>query len=330
MTIDLNDKPGEQTTIDTALNERTSARGLPKVSVVIPAYNHSQYIRHTIDSVLSQTYPNIEIVVVNDGSPDDTEQVLDGLITSEKIRYFRQKNHGQYHARNRGFQESIGKYIAFLDDDDLWGPNRIASHVAVLEDDEEIIGTYGAVMCFRDTPQSQPVPDIQKRLIRDDFLEKNRLISPGATLLRRTAVEHIGGFERIPGGADDWDFWLRLTGIAPLKGVAGVSLYYREHATNASHDSLQMLLSGLEVCRRHHRDLPLCERRKTARALLDYIGHRVINGGFHSLRKLQVSAFWRQLQAFIALWHLSGYDRTFLRPFARASLKLLHAQPKGR
>src|SRR3989344_6055415 len=105
----------------------------PLVSVIIPAYNAVFLILETINSVLNQTYDNLEIIVVDDGSTDNTKEVLRNLIETERIKYFYQKNSGQASARIRGFGESKGVYISFIDSDDLIVSNKIEVQVDYME-----------------------------------------------------------------------------------------------------------------------------------------------------------------------------------------------------
>ncbi|MGA8478958.1 MAG: glycosyltransferase family A protein [Chthoniobacterales bacterium] len=95
---------------------------MPSVAVVIPTYNRSSYILETLRSVFAQTFTDYEVIVINDGSPDDTAKLLEPLVKTRRIRYFEQKNAGQASARNKGIQEAKGKFIAFFDDDDIWPP----------------------------------------------------------------------------------------------------------------------------------------------------------------------------------------------------------------
>jgi glycosyltransferase involved in cell wall biosynthesis len=103
----------------------------PLVSVIIPAYNRAHTVAETVDSVLQQTYPNLEVILVDDGSTDNTQEVLRGY--RDRIRVVRQDNAGQMAARNRGIQESCGEIVTFLDSDDLWLPTCVERHVKVLQ-----------------------------------------------------------------------------------------------------------------------------------------------------------------------------------------------------
>src|ERR1700756_479405 len=130
-------------TLETQLsNGETATSESPLVSVVIPAFNAARYIPATINSVLSQTLRQFEILVVNDGSPDTSELEFALKPYAGRIRYIKQTNRGPAAARNTGIREARGKYTAFLDSDDLWFPEHLASQVLMLERDPSLGLTY--------------------------------------------------------------------------------------------------------------------------------------------------------------------------------------------
>src|SRR5260370_24652309 len=102
------------------------------VSVVIPAYRHRDFVLATLDSVFSQAFTDYEVIVINDGSSDDTTELLRPLAASGHIRYFEQANAGQATSRNRGIHAARGEFIALLDDDDLWPPDKLEWQVEAL------------------------------------------------------------------------------------------------------------------------------------------------------------------------------------------------------
>lgn len=117
----------------------------PRVSVIIPTYRHAAYVGETIASVLAQTFRDFELIIVNDGSPDNTADVLRPLIRSNAcIRYVEQSNGGQASARNHGLRLAQGEFLAYLDDDDLWPPDKLAWQVPLLECHPEAAFVYGA------------------------------------------------------------------------------------------------------------------------------------------------------------------------------------------
>jgi glycosyltransferase involved in cell wall biosynthesis len=115
----------------------------PRVSVVIPTYRRQDMIIDTLESVFLQTFQDFEVIVVNDGSPDETAELLAPLAASGRIRYLEQPNQGQAAARHRGLEEATGEFIAFLDDDDLWPPDKLEWQVAYLERNPSIAAVGG-------------------------------------------------------------------------------------------------------------------------------------------------------------------------------------------
>src|SRR5439155_3912895 len=121
---------------------------MPTVSIIIPTYNHRQYVLETLESVFAQTLADREIIVINDGSPDDTAEVLRPLAASGRIRYIQQANAGPSEARNRGLAEARGRFVAFLDDDDLWPADKLAWQVEALQHAPEAALIYGRYEAF--------------------------------------------------------------------------------------------------------------------------------------------------------------------------------------
>jgi glycosyltransferase involved in cell wall biosynthesis len=184
------------------------------VSVIIPTFNNADYLVQAIESVLAQTYQNFEIIVVDDASTDNTEQVLQPY--AERICYVRQDQCGPSVARNRGILQAHGELIAFLDADDLWRPAKLARQVEYLDCHPE------ACLVYTDfTRGSQPGSNNESRLQvfkpRDSadafhsLLEENFIATP-TVMVRRSALGHSGLFDPTLRGSEDLDLWLRLAG----------------------------------------------------------------------------------------------------------------------
>jgi glycosyltransferase involved in cell wall biosynthesis len=109
---------------------------MPKISVIIPAYNAARYICETVDSVLSQTYKNFEVIIIDDGSTDNTQKLLNQY--RDKIKYIYQNNKGVAGARNKGIQQAHGKYLAFLDNDDVWLPDKLTKQITISEQNPQV------------------------------------------------------------------------------------------------------------------------------------------------------------------------------------------------
>lgn len=210
----------------------------PAVSVVVGAYNAAPWIRDTLDSALAQTLDDTEVIVVDDGSTDATPQILEAY--GDAIRLVRQANQGPAAARNRGVAEARGTYVAFLDHDDLWLPDKLARQLDALRQAPAAAWCYTDAAWFdSDTGQtmhlaSQFAPpregDVLLPLFGGNFL------TFASTLVRRDVLEDAGGFDTSPGvrNLDDWDLWLRVAERHPLVYVDAPLVRYRVHATQAT------------------------------------------------------------------------------------------------
>lgn len=227
---------------------------MSRISVIIPTYNHRDTVAAAIESALSQGNVETEIIVVNDGSPDDTASVLEPYL--DRIRYFEQLNSGQAAARNRGIAEATGEYVALLDDDDLWPAGKLAWQAAVLHRHPEVVLVYGEDL--RVDAAGQPLPPTPREgykrptgKVYGEFLEGCWIASPGQTLIRRTALSQVGGFDTEIWGSDDWDLYLRLAKIGRFHYENRPALHYRVHAGNASGNVLRHLAGHDAAAARH-------------------------------------------------------------------------------
>lgn len=227
------------------------AGGAPLVSVVIPAYNHAAVIPLTLDSVFAQDFHDYEVIVVNDGSPDDTAAVLAPQVASGHIRYLEQSNRGQAVARNRGIAAARGKYIALLDDDDLWPPEKLSWQVAALEAHPAAELVVGQAELIDMNGHHTGMEPLAEAITFESLFEASHLLSPGQTLIRRTALRSVGGFDPAIRGAEDWDLWIRLARRAPFLVNRRTALRYRRHPGNYQHHMDRMLAAGLRVVRKN-------------------------------------------------------------------------------
>ena len=195
---------------------------LPRVSVVIPAYAAARFIATTLDSVAAQTYRDFEIVVVDDGSPDDTKPVVDSWLAKTETPgvCVRRPNGRIAAARNTGLREAKGELIAFLDHDDLWTPDKLALTVAEFDahpgavlvgHDLEVVQDGRVLRTERKGPAAA---DMYRRLL---FV--GNAVSPSAATVRRNKALEIGGFREDPqfNTVEDYDFWLRLSRVGPFR-----------------------------------------------------------------------------------------------------------------
>ena len=191
-----------------------AVRGVaPVVSVVIPAFQCADYITATLKSVLAQKFTQFEVVVVNDGSPDTDalERELKPFLDS--IRYLKQQNGGPSAARNLGVREARGRYIAFLDSDDLWLPDHLANQVQLLQSDDSLVLVYSDSLLLRDDApiataferSSQTPPVTFASLVSEECS-----IGTSTVVAARQAILDVGGFENGRHRSEDFDLWLRI------------------------------------------------------------------------------------------------------------------------
>ena len=209
------------------------------VSVIIPAYNYGRFIAEAIEGALGQTCPPVEVIVVDDGSTDDTLEVVGKF--GERVRYLRQENSGVGAARNRGVAESVGEFIAFLDADDTWEPTKLEKQLAIFEADPEI-GLVHCGMREFDSETGGTVAthvDGQAGWVADELLlwERPAIIGPGGTIMvRRDVFEAVGGFDERMRVSEDWDLCYRVARRYKVGFVAEPLVNYRSHPAAAHRD----------------------------------------------------------------------------------------------
>ncbi len=205
------------------------------ISVIIPTFNRAALLTQTLNSVLAQTRPPDEIIVVDDGSTDDTADVVASY--GPRVRYQYQTNAYQAAARNKGQSLATGDYLAFLDSDDLWLPDALAELETALEAAPRAVVAYcraqivdgaGNVVESLFKPFS-PEGDVWKPLIVENFL-----LSTGPALIRRTALDKTGPWDSDLRGVEDWDMFLRLAEQGPFVCVPEPLFQYRFHGSNMS------------------------------------------------------------------------------------------------
>lgn len=224
---------------------------MKRTSVIIPCYNHAHYLAQAIESALAQTRLVDEIIIVDDGSTDDTRDVA--VRYGDNIRYIHQENQGLSAARNTGIRAATGDLIAFLDADDLWLPEYLATLVPVLEADPSLGAAYGGVQyvdeacryLFQKTTRVVPPDQVHNTLIEGQFFP------PQAVLMRKSCLDQVGLFDTTLCACEDWDMWLRLAASYPMIGTSQICALYRMHGTNMTRDLERMYSSHEAVCAKH-------------------------------------------------------------------------------
>jgi glycosyltransferase involved in cell wall biosynthesis len=219
----------------------------PKVSIVVPSYNHARYIESTISSILNQDYKNLEIIVIDDGSTDSSVSILKTF--GEKIVLVLQQNQGQAATRNNAIKLATGEFIAFLDSDDLYMPCKISSQIKTFEMDNSLALVYTDFLIINEDGaivREVKCPSPAQKTMAFDVLSGN-FICNASVMLRKKCFETEGYFDESVAPAADGDMWLRLLTRNFIFGhIAKPLVKYRVHQKNQSNNYALM---------KYHRDI---------------------------------------------------------------------------
>jgi glycosyltransferase involved in cell wall biosynthesis len=300
---------------------------IPRISIVIPAYNVADFIVPAVESALDQTFRDLEVIVVDDGSIDDTSNLLASLAERRKddrLRIVRQANGGLSSARNTGIREARGTYIGFLDGDDLWRADKAGAHVALMDSDPNIGFSYSGSEYLEENGNSA------HRLLRPDTLHpslhqmilRNHVGNGSTPVVRRMCFEVAGNFREDLRSCEDYEMWCRILWMTDTvaTGLQEPLTYYRLRKSSLSFDVDQFVGQAdkaLDIICASMREVP---RGLIARARAEHyrIGARkaVIAGKMQPARKLLIHAFrlcpmmfLTDLRALAALFSLAVPER---------------------
>jgi glycosyltransferase involved in cell wall biosynthesis len=216
---------------------------MPSVSVIIPTYNYGRFIAEAIESVLEQTVKPLEIIVVDDGSTDETEAEVARF--GKQVRYIKQENQGVCSARNCGVAESRGSFILFQDADDTSEPTRIEKQLAIFDNDSEIGLVHCGLREFSESSNGHGKIDIDgmEGWVADELLlwERPVIVGPGGTIMiSRKAFDTVGGFDNRLRVGEDWDFCYWVARKFKVGFVREPLVNYRIHPAAAHNDIREM------------------------------------------------------------------------------------------
>ena len=223
------------------------------VSIIMPAFNSSKTILDSINSVQSQTYQNWEMIIIDDGSTDNTKDIITPFLSDYRIKYLRQLNSGPSIARNNGINKAKGKYLAFLDSDDLWKPNKLEIQIKYLHNNP----TYGLIHTNYSTFEND-IKDC-KPFKQSSWFSKwpgyDRLLifdSIGTlTVLTETQLKSLGGFRKDLFGTEDWDLWIRVSKETKISKLNDDTAYYRINPDGLSQSFDKHLVELKKVYNQH-------------------------------------------------------------------------------
>jgi glycosyltransferase involved in cell wall biosynthesis len=210
------------------------------VSVIIPCYNQARFLSEAIESVLDQTYRRFEVIVVDDGSSDNTSEVA---ARYPSVRCYRQQNQGLAAARNRGLSQSTGDYLVFLDADDRLLPEALETGVVCLSSHPECAFAYGHIRLISSDGSPLASPR-QAAVVNEHYrtlLSRNYIWTPGVAMYRRAVFHSVAGFNPLVNAAADYDLNIRIARDFPIYCHDKAVLEYRTHGSNMSGNPELML-----------------------------------------------------------------------------------------
>lgn len=217
------------------------------VSIIVPCYNAQKFIAQTIESVLKQTYANFQLILVNDGSTDGTEQIIKQY-QDDRIIYVSKDNTGVADTRNKGIEMATGEYIAFLDADDLYLPDNLLEKITFLEKNPHVPLVHGQEIKFQSaTSQIIAVTEGCGGDVLRDLLSLSRTVihSPSSVVMTRALVQQVGGFDPQLSTSADWEYWVRIAAKYPIGFISKPLIKYRVH-NNQMHSNIGLMEKDMQ------------------------------------------------------------------------------------
>ncbi len=238
----------------------------PLISVIIPTFNRAHVLLRAVDSVLKQSYKNFELIVIDDGSTDHTDELLSSYVREGKIQYLKQENKGVSSARNFGVKSSKGDWLAFLDSDDEWLKGKLQKQVDLLGERPDLRLVHGEELWIRHGKR------VNQKKIHQKFggfiYEKCLplcLISPSAVIIERKLYEEMGGFDEEFIVCEDYDLWLKITSLYEVGFISDPIIYkYGGHEDQLSHKYFAMDLWRIKAMLRILKSRTLTKEQQAA------------------------------------------------------------------
>jgi len=210
---------------------------MSKISVIIPTYNRADFITETINSVLNQNYQNFEILIIDDGSTDNTKEIVSN-IKDKRIKYFYQSNTGvPAIGRNVGLREATGDFIAFLDSDDVWFPNKLSEQLAIFKKNTKLlaVSSNAEYLPHQKIKKKVFIKLFSYRYTLKDLLKSNRVIN-SSLIMKREVIDYVGFLDENYDlrFVEDYDYWLRIVEFRDksIYVMKKPLIYYRIHNSN--------------------------------------------------------------------------------------------------
>jgi len=223
----------------------------PLVSVVTATYNMGHYLPQAVNSVLAQTYPNVEVVIVDDGSTDDTPAVCAQFAGNPRVQVHRKQNGGQASAKNKGVELARGEFVGFLDADDLWKPDKLERQMPLFEGRPNVGVVYSdyEMMDGEGRPLPKNPTHMHRGRVSGNLLIENFVSFPSA-IVRRECLRKHGAFDAVWGMGIDYDLWLRLSAHYDFDFVPEPTIRYRVWAGQMSTNYRKRFQSAIGIMQR--------------------------------------------------------------------------------
>ncbi|WP_009631864.1 glycosyltransferase family 2 protein [Synechocystis sp. PCC 7509] len=291
---------------------------MPTVSVVIPTYNNITYLPEALESVLNQTFTDFEVIIIDDGSLDTTQEWISNLVDA-RIKTIVQTNQGAAVARNTGIAFSSGDYIAFLDSDDLWEPTKLEKQVQCLAANPDV----GLVNTWIKNIDNQgnylaivPAPDAEGN-VWNQIIEENLILCGSVPTIRRRCFEEVGVFDPDLLSAEDWDMWIRLAANYSFALIKEPLVLYRQHLGSKSNNLEKHLLYRLKTIDKTFQSvcpqLKYLKKRAVGRAYLAIAWKSLLQNNYKAVNKYRQQA----LTYFPELQSSYSYKRLILLTLAK-------------
>ncbi len=276
----------------------------PLISVITPTYNRADFLGEAIDSMLAQTYDHFEMIIVDDGSTDDTRALVERYQSDPRIRYFYQENQGQSVARNQGIAASKGQYICFLDSDNAWLPVRLERSIEAFRQNPSADIVYADNITIDEHGQEVGRDDMSRYSGRITYhLLKDNFVSINTCIIRRYCFEAMGGFSPDDRLAEDYGLWLRFSTRYNFRYIPEFWSKYRVMDDQISSDKDKRFWSNERLLKQFLQEFPEAVTANEARRGMSFFYLRKARYEHSVGRSAKAWRAWLRAMQLYPFWH---------------------------
>lgn len=291
----------------------------PLVSVIIPAYNAAKTLKATVESVFEQTFEDFEIIIVNDGSTDETLALAESIAgTDERVRIISQPNRGVASARNNGIRAAAGEYVALLDADDLWVQHKLERQIEVLTKSvgEEVFAVQSGALFVNDNLEVISVRPCEpsKDALLETLLFQNMPNNMSTLVIKRSKFDEMGYFDTELEILEEWDMAIKAARFCNLKSIEEPLSLYRVYEGNRSRNLEIHIQPGFLVLKRLFEDPSLPKNIKRRKRLIYAHFYTMLSGGCFKINNIKGCVRWA---AKAVMTHPGALGYILAMPFRR-------------